>query len=63
MKKFEYRLLNPESGVFKGYDYDKLATQLNQLGSQGWEVVSTVSAAAGNQINSLLITLRRELPG
>jgi hypothetical protein len=35
MKKFEYRLLNPESGVFKGYDYDKLTTQLNQLGSQG----------------------------
>jgi len=61
MKKFEYRLLNPESGVFKGYDYEKLTTLLNLLGSQGWEVVSTVSAAAGHQMNSLLITLKREI--
>lgn len=63
MKKFEYRLLNPESGIFKGYDYEKLTQHLNQLGSQGWEVVATVSAPSGNQLNSLLITLKRELPG
>ncbi len=65
MKKFEYRLLNPERGFFNGIDYEELTQRLNHLGSQGWEVVSTVgiTAGVGGQMTGLLITLKRELPG
>ena len=63
MKKFEYRLLNPEKGFFRDIDYKELTERLNQLGSQGWEVVSTVGVTVGGQTTGLLITLKRELPG
>ena len=63
MKKFEYRLLDTNSGIFRGIDYEQLSDQLNRLGSLGWEVVSTVSLTAGSSTTSLLITLKRELPG
>ncbi len=65
MKKFEYRLLNPEKGFISGIDYEELTQHLNHLGSQGWEVVSTVGITAGmaGQMTGLLITLKRELPG
>ena len=57
-------MLNPQSGFFKGLDYEELTEQLNLLGSQGWEVVSAVNStnSAGQTIN-LLVTLKRELPG
>ena len=63
MKRFEYRLLNPERGFFNDIDYKELTERLNQLGSQGWEVVSTVGVTVGGQTTGLLITLKRELPG
>lgn len=63
MKKFEYRMLDTNNSIFKGIDYKELNERLNQLGSQGWEVVSTVSITTGGQTTSLLTTLKRELPG
>ncbi|GAB3636343.1 hypothetical protein GCM10027422_19330 [Hymenobacter arcticus] len=63
MKKVEYRLLDTNNSIFKGIDYKELNDQLNRLGSQGWEVVSTTSILVGGQTTSLLITLNRELPG
>lgn len=42
MRKFEYRLLDTVGGFFSGIDYQELTTHLNQLGREGWEVVSTV---------------------
>jgi hypothetical protein len=63
MKKFEYCLLNPERGFFSDIDYKELTERLNQLGSQGWEVVTTVGVTVGGQTTGLLITLKRELPG
>ena len=63
MKKFEYRLLNPQKGFISDIDYQELTERLNQLGTQGWEVVSTVgvAAGAGGQMTGLLITLKREI--
>ncbi len=61
MKKFEYQLLDSNSSLFKGIDYKELYDQLNRLGSQGWEVISTVSLTSGGQTTSLLTTLKREL--
>jgi hypothetical protein len=63
MKKFEYHLLDTNNSLFKGIDYQDLHEQLNRLGSQGWEVISTISLTAGGQTTSLLTTLKRELPG
>lgn len=65
MKKFEYCLLNPEKGFFNGINFEELTERLNQLGSQGWEVVSTVgmTVGVGGQMNGLLITLKREVRG
>lgn len=63
MKKFEYQLLRTDNGVFRGIEYEKLNNRLDYLGMQGWEVVSTVSLTAGGSTTSLLITLKRELPG
>ncbi len=64
MKKFEYRLLDTTSGFFSGIDYQQLTDRLNQLGSQGWEVVSVVDTIfTHNQTRGLLITLKREVEG
>jgi hypothetical protein len=61
MKKFEYRLLNAESGFFNGLNYKQLNEQLNQLGALGWEVVSTVGVVSAGQSTDLLFTLKREI--
>jgi len=61
MKKFEYRLLNAESGFFNGLNYKQLNEQLKQLGSLGWEVVSTVGVVSAGQSTDLLFTLKREI--
>jgi hypothetical protein len=61
MKKFEYHLLKVESGFFNGLDYKQFNEQLNQLGSEGWEVVSTVGISSASQATDLLFTLKREI--
>jgi hypothetical protein len=64
MKKFEYRLLDTTSGFFSGIDYQELTDRLNQLGSEGWEVVSVVDTIfTHTQTRGLLITLKREVGG
>jgi len=63
MKKFEYQLLSSENGVFRGIEYEKLTAKLNQLGQLGWEVVTTTSLPTAGTTTSVLITLKRELPG
>ena len=47
MEKFEYKALFTDAkGVFGGkVDQSAFEYELNQLGSQGWELVSTVAAA------------------
>lgn len=62
MKKFEYRLLNPKSGFFSGFDFEELTNHLNELGQQGWEVVSVLDTTfTTNSTTGLLITLKREV--
>lgn len=47
MDKFEYKTLFTDAkGVFGGkVDKYTFQNELNELGSQGWELVSTVAAA------------------
>ncbi|OGX88822.1 DUF4177 domain-containing protein [Hymenobacter coccineus] len=61
MKKFEYRLLEVNRSFFSGIDSPELTEHLNLLGTQGWEVVSTVALTSGGSTASLLITLKREI--
>lgn len=63
MKKFEYQILKIQSKGIWGYkiDYDLLTTQLNELGSKGWEV-ATGSATAYSQTTAHgVIILKREI--
>ncbi|AMJ65415.1 DUF4177 domain-containing protein [Hymenobacter sp. PAMC 26628] len=62
MKKFEYRLLDINSGFFSAIDYQELTERLNVLGAQGWEVVAVVETEfTRNQARGLLVTLKREI--
>ena len=61
MRQFEYLLLDTFAGFFSGIDYPELTTRLNQLGREGWEVVSVVDTMfTENRTRGLLFTLKRE---
>ena len=44
MKKWEYKIIDtvdvPGVGIFQGKSRDAIEAHLNQLGEQGWEIVS-----------------------
>jgi hypothetical protein len=64
MKQFEYRILNVTAGGFWGQDFDAqaLTDKLNELGREGWEIVSTVDTEIyGGSSRGLLFTLKREI--
>lgn len=64
MKKFEYRLLDTAGGFFSSIDYQELTNHLNELGREGWEVVSVVDTLfTRHQTRGLLVTLKREIYG
>ena len=63
MKKFEHHLLKINSSLFKGIDCEEVQARLNHLGNLGWEVISTTSLTTTGTTTSLLVTLKRELPG
>jgi hypothetical protein len=64
MKTFEYLLLDTLSGFLSGIDYQELTNRLNQLGSQGWEVVSVIdNVFTDDRSRGLLVTLKRERLG
>jgi hypothetical protein len=64
MKTFEYLLLDTLSGFLSGIDYQELTNRLNQLGSQGWEVVSVIdNVFTDDRSRWLLVTLKRERLG
>ncbi|GAB3992784.1 DUF4177 domain-containing protein [Spirosoma daeguense] len=64
MKRFEYRILDVSAGGFWGgkVDAQELTNRLNELGQEGWEVVSVVDTDIyGGGTKGLLVTLKREL--
>ncbi|MCK8491123.1 DUF4177 domain-containing protein [Spirosoma sp. RP8] len=66
MKKFEYRVLDVAAGGFWSgggkIDVQELTDKLNELGQQGWEVVSSVDLnMAQGQSRSVLVMLKREI--
>lgn len=59
MDKFEYRTLYTDAKGFLGGKIDQTAFQneLNELGSQGWELVSTVASAQSYGSTRWLISI------
>jgi Domain of unknown function (DUF4177) len=65
MKNFEYKVLDvPAYGFWYGgkIDHQELSTKLNELGRQGWEVVSSgVTNMWGGASRGVYIVLKREI--
>ncbi|TCP47347.1 uncharacterized protein DUF4177 [Tamaricihabitans halophyticus] len=45
--EFEYRVQTYKLG-WKGFDFGQIETDLNELGRQGWDAVSTVAPSVGS---------------
>lgn len=64
MKKFEYRILDVAAGGFWGgkIDGQELTDKLNELGREGWELISTVDLNRyEGGTKGILVMLKREL--
>ncbi|MBW0101191.1 DUF4177 domain-containing protein [Pseudonocardia sp. KRD291] len=55
---FEHKVLNYALG-WKGFDYSKIESELNDLGGQGWEVVGTVQPSVGAAPTDIVVFLKR----
>ncbi|GAA0578159.1 DUF4177 domain-containing protein [Kribbella sandramycini] len=51
--QWEYKTLRLQIG-FKGFKYEELEAELNTLGRQGWEAVSTLAPGAAVEVAVLL---------
>jgi hypothetical protein len=57
-KVFEHKIVKFELG-WKGFDHDEMERQLNDLGSQGWEAVSSVQPSIGAAPTDIVVLLKR----
>ncbi len=59
MEKFEYKTLLTDVKGFWGGEVDSMAfqSQLNELGAQGWELVSTVATAQSQGTTRLIVSI------
>lgn len=64
MKKFEYKTITMDAeGIFGGkINNEKLEKELNRLGSEGWELVSTVTSSVTYGKTAYIVSVfKREL--
>jgi len=64
MKKFEYNVLDvPTTGWFGGkVNFKELSIKLNELGREGWEVISTTDTNMWEGASrGVIIILKREI--
>jgi hypothetical protein len=57
-KVFEHKIVKFELG-WKGFDHEEMERQLNDLGSQGWEAVSSLQPSIGAAATDILVLLKR----
>jgi hypothetical protein len=58
IKAFEHKIVKFELG-WTGFDHDEMERQLNDLGRQGWEAVSSVQPSIGAAATDILVLLKR----
>lgn len=59
MTQWEYKLLTFKL-QWKGFDYNEVERELNEYGSQGWEIVSTIAPSFGaGQAIEVAVVLKR----
>lgn len=56
--QWEHKVLTYDLG-WKGYDYDKIEQDLNELGRQGWEALDTISPSIGSAATTIVVILKR----
>ena len=64
-QKWEYHIISLDTrGIFgANVDFQSLYTRLNELGDDGWEVVSAAPVSAGQGYSQeVLFVLKRPLP-
>jgi hypothetical protein len=57
-KAFEHKIVKFELG-WKGFDHGEMERQLNDLGGQGWEAVSSLQPSIGAAASDILVLLKR----
>jgi Domain of unknown function (DUF4177) len=57
-KVFEHKIVKFELG-WKGFDHDEMERQLNDLGREGWEAVSSLQPSIGAAATDILVLLKR----
>ncbi|MCD8538572.1 MAG: DUF4177 domain-containing protein [Leadbetterella sp.] len=63
MKKYEYKIFKTKPEGFWGtkVESEKLETEINKLGSEGWELVSTMDTNAGyGATQEIILFFKRE---
>jgi hypothetical protein len=55
---FEHRIVTFGLG-WKGFDHDEMERQLNELGRQGWEAVTSLQPSVGAAPTDILVLLKR----
>jgi hypothetical protein len=57
-KVFEHKIVKFELG-WKGFDHEEMERQLNDLGREGWEAVSSLQPSIGAAATDILVLLKR----
>jgi hypothetical protein len=57
-EQWEYKVLRYELG-WKGYDYDRIEQDLNELGREGWEAFDMISPSIGSAATTIVVILKR----
>ena len=56
--QWEHKVLTYDLG-WKGYDYDRIEQDLNELGRQGWEAIDTINPNIGSAATTIVVILKR----
>ena len=60
MDKWEYKVLKVEKSFFGTKDKEDPAVRLNELGKEGWELVSVIPLESGGSTAGMQLFLKRK---
>jgi len=56
--RWEHKVLTYDLG-WRGYDYEQIEQDLNELGRQGWEALDTINPNIGSAATTIVVILKR----